>query len=154
MCRDRANVSASTDFLERLAQNVPAMADDSCMTTLLVVDDASAIRRAIRRIVEPIGYEVVEAVDGEDALRQCIRHGLPNGILLDIDMPVMDGMSFLRVVRQNRKYDGVRIIMCSANKTDDVVSEALGAGADAYITKPFNESTIKAKLAGVGLSPT
>ena len=69
------------------------------MKVMLVVDDSKAVRTAIRRIVESLGFEVREAADGEEALQYCTKNKMPDGILLDIDMPVMDGLSFLKIIR-------------------------------------------------------
>lgn len=121
------------------------------MKTLLIVDDASAVRKAIRRIVEPLGFDVAEAADGEEALAYCMRRQVPDGILLDIDMPVMDGLSFLRVIRQNKKYDDAQIVMCTTHNSLERVTEALASGANEYVMKPFDEDIIRLKLESVGL---
>jgi len=118
---------------------------------LLIVDDASAIRKAICQIVEPLGFDVAEAEDGEQALAYCMRESVPEGILLDIDMPIMDGLSFLRVIRQNARYDTSQVVMCTTHNSIERVSEALSAGANEYVMKPFDQDIIKLKLEAVGL---
>jgi two-component system chemotaxis response regulator CheY len=121
------------------------------MKSLLIVDDSKAIRTAIRQIVEPLGFQVCEAADGEEALAHCSRNGLPDGILLDIDMPVMDGLSFLKVIRQNRRFDGSSVVMCTTHNSMEKVSEAIESGANEYVMKPFDEDIIRSKLQAVGL---
>lgn len=121
------------------------------MKALLIVDDSKSIRTAIRRILEPLGFDVAEAADGEEALAHCTRHGMPDGILLDIDMPVMDGISFLKVIRQNKRYDGASVVMCTTHNSMEKVMEALDAGANEYVMKPFDEEILRVKLEAVGL---
>ncbi|MFQ5693294.1 MAG: response regulator [Nitrospinota bacterium] len=121
------------------------------MKALLVVDDSKAIRTAIRRIVEPMGFNIIEAGDGQEALDHCTRDGLPDGILLDIDMPVMDGLTFLKTLRQDQTFAGASVVMCTTHNSMDKVKEALEAGANEYVMKPFDEEIIRSKLQAVGL---
>jgi two-component system chemotaxis response regulator CheY len=122
------------------------------MKQILVVDDSSTVRKAVRLILEPRGYTVHEAKDGAQALRFCRERPGVDGILLDIEMPVMDGVSFLRALRADRRLRQPRVVMCTTRKTLDAIHEALGAGADEYIMKPFNAEVLTAKLSEVGLA--
>jgi two-component system chemotaxis response regulator CheY len=101
------------------------------MRTCLVVDDSSVIRKVARRILEGLDFQIIEAEDGEKALEICKR-GLPEAILLDWNMPVMDGYEFLE---------------------NDVahIARALHAGANEYIMKPFDKDIVTAKFQEVGL---
>lgn len=120
------------------------------MKTILVIDDSTAIRKAIRRILEPMGYAVREAADGAKALEAC--HGaLPDAILCDIDMPVMDGLTFVREMRAIPACRELPVIMCTTHNTFEKIQEAIGLGANEYIMKPFDAEIISGKLAACGL---
>jgi two-component system chemotaxis response regulator CheY len=118
---------------------------------ILVVDDSAAIRRAIRRILESLGFTVEEAADGNQALTYCTEWGNADVILLDIDMPVMDGLSFLRELRANAAVRQPPVIICSTHNSLAKIQEALALGADEYIMKPFDNDIISSKLEQVGV---
>lgn len=120
------------------------------MTSCLVVDDSPTVRRVIRRIVTELGFAAVEAADGRAALAAC-RARLPDLVVLDWNMPEMDGMSFLRALR--RLPDGGRPVVIFCTTVNDLphIEQALDAGADEYIMKPFDEDILKHKLAQTGL---
>jgi two-component system chemotaxis response regulator CheY len=122
------------------------------MKRILVVDDSAAIRKAIRRILESLGYEVDEAENGKAALTYCIEWGHADGILLDIDMPVMDGMTFLKLLRDNPHFAAVPVVMCTTHNALARIEEALALGANEYIMKPFDAEIIGSKLEQVGLA--
>jgi two-component system chemotaxis response regulator CheY len=118
----------------------------------LVVDDSRVIRKVARRILEDLGFETAEAADGAEALAWC-RTAMPDAVLLDWNMPVMDGMSFLRELRQEK--DGRRpvVVFCTVENDIEHIGQALEAGADEYIMKPFDSEILEAKLAEAGLIP-
>jgi len=120
------------------------------MTSCLIVDDSPTVRRVIRRIVTALGFAAVEADDGRAALAAC-RARLPDLVVLDWNMPEMDGMSFLRAFR--RLPDGQRPVVIFCTTVNDLphIEEALDAGANEYIMKPFDEDILKHKLAQTGL---
>lgn len=120
------------------------------MKTILVVDDSSTIRRAIRRILEPMGFSVEEAENGALALGYCGENPELSAILLDIDMPVMDGLTFLSRLRSS-ELPQPPVVMCTTHNSMDQIERALGAGADEYIMKPFDADILGAKLAGIGV---
>lgn len=120
------------------------------MKEILVIDDSMAIRKAIRRILEPMGYAVREAPDGAQALAAC-QGAKPDAVLCDIDMPVMDGLTFVRELRGNPVYADTPVIMCSTHNTFDKIQQAIGLGANEYIMKPFDAEIIGGKLAACGL---
>jgi len=120
------------------------------MTTCLVVDDSSVIRKVARRILEGMHFEITEAEDGADALGKCAEK-LPDAVLLDWNMPNMDGLQFLRTLR--KMPGGDRLLMVLATTENDVghIARALHAGADEYIMKPYDRDVLLDKLAQVGL---
>jgi two-component system chemotaxis response regulator CheY len=120
------------------------------MQTCLVVDDSAVIRKVARRILEPLAFTVTEAENGAVALEQCQR-ALPDGILLDWNMPVMDGYEFLRSLRKMPGGNKPQVIFCTTENDVAHIAKALHAGADEYIMKPFDKDILIAKLKEVGL---
>jgi len=120
------------------------------MRTCLVVDDSRVIRKVARRILEEIGYEIAEAADGLEALAWC-RAAMPDAVLLDWNMPVMSGIEFLRRLRAERGGDTPVVVFCTVENDRAHIEEALEAGADEYIMKPFDGDIIAAKFAEAGL---
>ena len=120
------------------------------MRTCLVVDDSSVIRKVARRILEGLDFRIVEAEDGEKALEICKRE-LPEAILLDWNMPVMDGYEFLRSLRQLPDGDRPKVVFCTTENGMDHIARALDAGANEYIMKPFDKDIVAAKFQEVGL---
>ncbi|HET8653903.1 MAG TPA: response regulator [Longimicrobiaceae bacterium] len=121
------------------------------MKTILVVDDSATIRAAIRRILEPMGYQVREASDGAQALEYCRAHQDLDAILLDIDMPVLDGIGFLAQLRESGGAQPP-VVMCTAHNSIGQIERALSAGASEYIMKPFDADILGLKLAEIGIA--
>ncbi len=121
------------------------------MKTCLVVDDSRVIRKVARRILEDIGFEIAEASDGMEALAWC-RAAMPDAILLDWNMPVMNGIEFLRRLRQEPGGDVPSVVFCTVENDLDRINEALEAGAQEYIMKPFDGDIIASKFAEAGLT--
>jgi two-component system chemotaxis response regulator CheY len=120
------------------------------MRTCLVVDDSSVIRKVARRILEGLDFQIVEAEDGEKALEICKRE-LPDAILLDWNMPVMDGFEFLGNLRRLPGGDQPKVVFCTTENGIDHITRALDAGANEYIMKPFDKDIVAAKFQEVGL---
>ena len=120
------------------------------MKTCLVVDDSSVIRKVARRILEGLEFTIVEAEDGVDALVHCKR-SMPEAILLDWNMPVIDGFQFLGHLRRMPGGDGPKVVFCTTENDVAHIARALHAGANEYIMKPFDKGIVSAKFAEVGL---
>ena len=120
------------------------------MRTCLVVDDSSVIRKIARRILEEMDFEIFEAEDGEKALEVCKR-GLPDAVLLDWNMPVMDGYDFLSHLRRMPGGDQPKVVFCTTENGIEHISRALDGGANEYIMKPFDKDIVTAKFQEVGL---
>jgi len=118
----------------------------------LVVDDSSVVRKVARRILERHGFRVREAEDGQKALEAC-RAAMPRAVLLDRNMPVMDGIGFLRALRAEYGPDEPVVVMCTTEAGTEKILEGLEAGAQEYVMKPFDEAILRDKLAQVGLLP-
>ena len=121
------------------------------MKHCLVVDDSRVIRKVACRILADLQFEAGEAEDGVAALAAC-RQQMPELILLDWNMPNMNGIEFLKSLRRERDGDHPIVVFCTTENDVAHISEALGAGADEYIMKPFDRSIIEAKLVEVGLA--
>jgi two-component system chemotaxis response regulator CheY len=120
------------------------------LRTCLVVDDSRVIRKVARRIIEDMGFEVYEAGDGLEALAWC-RSAMPDAILLDWNMPALNGIDFLRQLRQEPNGADPKVVFCTVENSADHISEALAAGAAEYIMKPFDSEIVQAKFAEAGL---
>ena len=120
------------------------------MPTCLVVDDSSIVRKIARRILEGLNFEVVEAEDGVDALVVCKR-AMPEAVLLDWNMPVMDGYQFLSHLRRMPGGDEPKVVFCTTENGIEHISRALEGGANEYIMKPFDKEIVLAKFQEVGL---
>jgi two-component system chemotaxis response regulator CheY len=120
------------------------------MKTCLIVDDSSVIRKVARRILEGLEFQIAEAENGEEAIESC-RRQLPDAILLDWNMPKMDGYDFLRVLRRLPGGDKPRVVFCTTENDVAHIARALHAGANEYIMKPFDKEIVEAKFQEVGL---
>ena len=121
------------------------------MKTCLVVDDSRPIRKVARRILEDIGFEIAEAADGAEALAWC-RAAMPDAVLLDWNMPVMNGIEFLHQLRQEPGGDAPTVIFCTVETDVERIREALEAGAAEYIMKPFDGDILAAKFVAAGVA--
>jgi two-component system, chemotaxis family, chemotaxis protein CheY len=120
------------------------------MKTCLVVDDSSVIRKVARRILEGLDFQISEAENGEEAIETC-KAQLPDAILLDWNMPKMDGYDFLRVLRRLPGGDKPKVVFCTTENDVAHIARALHAGANEYIMKPFDKDIVEAKFQEVGL---
>lgn len=120
--------------------------------TCLVVDDSRVVRKVARRIAEELGFECTEAEDGQKAYDAC-KQSMPDAILLDWNMPVMDGMEFLEKLREMKNGKHPKVIFCTIESKPKNIQKALKAGASEYIVKPFDSEIIKAKFTVAGLIP-
>ena len=120
------------------------------MRTCLVVDDSSVIRKVARRILEGLDFQIIEAEDGEKALEACKR-AMPEAVLLDWNMPVMDGYEFLGNLRRMPGGDVPKVVFCTTENNVAHIAQALSGGANEYIMKPFDKEIVEAKFQEVGL---
>jgi len=118
--------------------------------TCMIVDDSRMIRRVAARILRDIGFDVSEAANGQEALDAC-RISMPDAILLDFNMPVMDGVGFLKALRQEKGGASPKVIFCTAERSVEKITEALQFGANEYIMKPFDSDIIESKFQLAGL---
>ncbi len=122
----------------------------SPVKTCLVVDDSRVVRLVARKILEGFDFRVAEAADGREALDYC-RTQFPDAVLLDWNMPVMDGLAFLRALRALPGGAAPRVVFCTTETDLAQMAQSIEAGADEYIMKPFDADIVEAKFAQVGL---
>ncbi len=118
--------------------------------TCLVVDDSKVIRKVARHILETLDFAVEEAGDGRDALA-AVAKAVPDVVLLDWNMPVMNGMEFLRALGELGLTPRPKVVFCTTENGTAHIRAALDAGADEYVMKPFDRDTLASKLQFVGL---
>ena len=112
------------------------------MTSVLVIDDETQIRRLLRVSLEKQGYEVHEASDGEDGLRM-VMGKKPDVVLLDLGLPDKDGLEVLAGIRS---WSSVPVIVVSVRNAEEEIVKLLDAGADDYLIKPFNTGELIARM--------
>lgn len=118
----------------------------------LVVDDSRAIRSVIARMLREMGYSVMEAGNGREALDVLAGAQPPSIALLDWNMPVMDGFALLCELRGDARFAGTRIMMVTTETEIERMQSALAAGADEYLMKPFTPDALREKLGLLGLA--
>jgi two-component system chemotaxis response regulator CheY len=123
---------------------------DRKMKSCLIVDDSKVIRMVARRILEELDFSIVEATDGQEALEACEK-AMPDAILLDWNMPVMSGIDFLRNLRVSDGGGEPVVVFCTTENDLAHIREAMEAGANEYIMKPFDKEIIESKFVQVGL---
>ncbi len=119
----------------------------------LIVDDSRATRTIIKRMLTDVGFEVVEATDGVDALRRLNEIGQTDVLLVDWNMPEMNGYDLICAIRGDRRYDKVPLMMVTSETEMGQMAKALEAGANEYVMKPFSKEVIAEKLALLGVLP-
>jgi two-component system, chemotaxis family, chemotaxis protein CheY len=124
------------------------------MSKALIVDDSKSTRMILGRILLELGYEVCEAVNGEDALKVIeSKKAAVNLVLVDWSMPEMNGLDLVKHLRQNPELASLKVIMVTTETDVDHIVSALDAGANEYIMKPFTKDIIRDKLELVGVLP-
>ncbi|MDA8026326.1 MAG: response regulator [Actinomycetota bacterium] len=121
------------------------------MALAMVIDDSSATRMILARILGELGYTVEKAENGADALHKLSKMSRPELILIDWNMPVMNGYEFLVKARSMPEYDDVTMMMVTTETEIEQVLKALEAGANEYVMKPFTKDIIDEKLSLLGL---
>ena len=120
------------------------------MNKCLIVDDSKVVRKFSKSIVESLGFETMEAQNGDEALVLCAE-SLPDIILLDWNMPVLDGLGFLEQFKVKYPQSTTKIIFCSTENELNKIKQAMSSGANEYIMKPFDLDIIKTKFMNIGL---
>jgi two-component system chemotaxis response regulator CheY len=112
----------------------------------LVIDDSRTVRIIIGKILSELGLEVIEAGNGREGLERLQQNPSVELVLVDWNMPEMNGLDFIKTVRAQRGYDSVRIMMVTTETEQEQLIRALEAGANEYVMKPFTKEILVAKL--------
>lgn len=112
----------------------------------LIVDDSSMLRMAVRKILGGIGVEYAEAANGQEAWDYLDKGGAANFMLLDWNMPVMNGYELLLKVRGDARFAGLTIVMLTTENQIEAIRKAIMAGANEYVMKPFTDEMLVEKL--------
>ena len=116
----------------------------------LVIDDSRAVRLLVGNILREQGYDVVAAGHGQEGLERLQENSEIRLVLVDWNMPVMDGLEFIQAVRKVRAWDEVRLVMVTTETESEQVQRAITAGANEYVMKPFTAEVLIAKLSLLG----
>ncbi len=120
------------------------------MKECLIVDDSRVIRKVARKILEGLNFQIDEAEDSAAALEKC-RHRMPDAILLDGNLPNMPGIDFLRQLRREENGAKPVVVYCTIENDIAHITDAVHAGANEYLVKPFDRELMSAKFAQAGL---
>ncbi len=118
----------------------------------LIIDDSRTMRMIIGKIVREIGFETTEAGDGQEALKRLAETGTPDLMLVDWNMPGMNGYEFVVAARANPQHSSSRIVMVTTESELSQIAKALDAGANEYVMKPFTKEVLQEKLAILGVA--
>jgi two-component system chemotaxis response regulator CheY len=118
----------------------------------LVVDDSAVIRTVLTRILAGLGFEVVSAVNGKEALEKLESGKRPDLTMVDWNMPEMNGYEFIRAVRADTRWRDMPIMMVTTETEMEQVVKALAAGANEYLMKPFTPEMVEEKLQLLGIT--
>ncbi len=121
------------------------------MRDCLIVDDSRVIRKVSRHILETLDFNVDEAENGREGIDKCTA-AMPDLVLLDWNMPVMNGLEFITELRGMPGGDEPKVVFCTTENDVAHIREAINAGADEYVMKPFDHETLQIKLQLVGMS--
>jgi two-component system chemotaxis response regulator CheY len=117
----------------------------------LIVDDSRPIRRIESEILKELGFETAGAGNGKEALEQLQAGPIPDVVLVDWNMPEMDGLEFITTLRRDARYSGMVVLMVTTETETNQMLRALSAGADEYLMKPFQKDGLIDKLRLVGV---
>lgn len=120
----------------------------------LVLEDSKAMRSLLARLLGEFDFEVFQAANGKEGLEKLGRLGPVDLVLVDWNMPEMDGLGFVSAVRAEARYDDVRLMMVTTETERERVAAALDAGANEYAMKPFTKEVLAEKLTLLGFSNT
>lgn len=118
----------------------------------LIIDDSRAMRMILAQTLKQLGFQILEAANGQEGLARLREHGLPQVVLVDWNMPVMNGYEFVCAVRAEAAWASLPIVMVTTETELPQVGTALEAGVNEYVMKPFTRETIQEKLSLLGVA--
>ena len=137
-------------FAHRFFVEPLVFVDGEIKMRALIVDDSRPIRRIESDILRELGFETSDACNGREAWERLQAAPLPDVVLVDWNMPEMDGLEFVTAVRRDSRYAGMVVLMVTTETETDQMLRALSAGADEYLMKPFQKEGLVDKLRLIG----
>ncbi len=117
----------------------------------LIIDDSRGMRSILRRMLQQLGFNTEEAANGREGLDRLQQNGAPELVLVDWNLPVMNGLEFIRAARADRAYDAVPLLMVTTETELSQITLAIESGANEYMMKPFTQEILRDKLELLGL---
>ena len=117
----------------------------------LIIDDSRGMRSILRRMLQQLGFNTEEAANGREGLDRLQQNGAPELVLVDWNLPVMNGLEFIRAARADRAYDAVPLLMVTTETELSQITLAIESGANEYMMKPFTQEIMRDKLELLGL---
>lgn len=150
MGKEQSKIDAVVEQAKAIRDRYEGSESEADTTQIcLIVDDSRVIRKVSSKIAKSMGYVPLEAENGEEALARC-KQKMPAIVLTDWNMPEMDGIEFVKQLRAIPTPKEPIVIFCTSNGEAKDIHEGIGAGADDYIVKPFDEAALRAKLEKLG----
>lgn len=118
------------------------------MAKILIADDSSMMRKIAKMSLEKGGYTVVEAQDGAEAVN-LVKQEMPDVVLLDAEMPEMDGWEACKAIKQDAQTANIPVLMCTGHDLSEEPEQLTESGANGYVVKPYNAALLLEKVAGV-----
>jgi two-component system chemotaxis response regulator CheY len=116
----------------------------------LIIDDSRAMRRILRQIVEPLGFQIAEAGNGIEGLQRLVEHPQTDLVLVDWNMPEMNGIDFVKVLRSDPEKQQIKLVMVTTETEPSKMARALMMGVDEFVMKPFTREVLVDKLQLIG----
>ena len=139
-------------FFSRYNANFTLAQQDNGRMQALIIDDSRAMRRILTKIVAPLGFEITEAGDGKEGLERLYESTDVEVVLVDWNMPVMNGLDFVKAVRSDASYATQKIIMVTTECEPSQMARALMTGVDEFVMKPFTPDILLEKLKLIGVN--
>lgn len=117
----------------------------------LIIDDSRAMRRILRQIIEPLGFDVTEAGNGIEGLNHLVEMVDVGVVFVDWNMPVMDGLTFVKTIRAHEDYQSLKVMMVTSETEPSKMARALMTGVDEFVMKPFTPDILLTKLQLIGV---
>lgn len=118
----------------------------------IIIDDSRAMRRILTKIVAPLGFDTVEAENGQEGLERLEETSDVEVVLVDWNMPVMNGIEFVKAVRADGRYANLKLVMVTTETEPAQMARALMAGVDEFVMKPFTPEILTEKMKLIGVS--
>ena len=118
---------------------------------VLIIDDSKPVRSILAKMLRELDFEITEATNGQEGMERLLQSGAPQLATVNWNMPIMDGLEFIRAVRADSRFTQVPLLVVSGESAQSTIDRALSAGANDYLVKPVTKRTLTEKLAKLGI---